>query len=223
MLTTIERLLKNPLALVDDEATDGAARARFLILVILVAGAAFGAALGLGRGGFQVPLAAAKLPLAMLLTAAICAPCLTAFNHAFERPADLRRDVLLVLSVLAIGSLVIAATIPIVLLGLAYKAGYHAQILVAVSCCAVGGALALRQLVRGLGQAPRAAIVGAALCTVFAMVGGQMSWALRPYVVRPRSPIVLFRSLESSFVDSVLTSSRSAAGIYREDTGRADD
>lgn len=217
ILPTIERLLRNPLALVDDDSRDAGARARFLVFVILIAGAAFGGVLGLGRGGIQVVFAAIKLPLAMLLTAAVCAPCLTAFNYAFERPHNLRRDVLVVLSVLAIGSLVIAAMIPVVLLGLAYRAGYHLQILIAVGCCLLGGAVALRNLERGLGTQPQRGIVAIATITVFMLVGGQMAWSLRPFVVRPKSPIVGFRSLESSFVESVVTSTRSSMGIYRRE------
>lgn len=217
ILPTIERLLRHPLALVDDDSRDAASRARFLVLTILVAGATFGGVLGLGRGGLQVLFAAIKLPLAMLLTAAVCAPCLTAFNYAFERPHDFRRDVLIVLSVLAIGSLVIAATIPLVLLGLAYHAGYHLQIVIAVGCCFIGGAVALRNLERGLGAHEQRGVVAVALISVFMLVGGQMTWSLRPFVVRPKSSIVAFRSLESSFVESVMLSTRSSMGLYRTD------
>jgi hypothetical protein len=217
-LPNLERLLRDPLSIVDDSETDQASRARFLVMVILIAGAAFGAAIGLGRGGLQVPLAALKLPLALLFAAAICAPCLTAFNYAFERPHDLRRDILVVLAVLALEALVVAATVPIVLLALAYKADYHAQIMVAVVCYGVAGLVGLRLLLRGLGDAPRKGLVAVAVVGVFGLVSAQMAWTLRPFVVRPRSEIVVFRSLESSFVESVMTSARSAAGIYRSDS-----
>ncbi len=215
-MTNLERLLRDPLSVVDDPQSEQGTRARFLVLVVLIAGAAFGAAIGLGRGGLQVPLAALKLPLALLLSAAICAPCLTAFNYAFERPHDLRRDILVVLSVLALEALVVAATVPLVLLALAYKAGYHTQIMVAVVCYGVAGIVGLRQLMRGLGDAPRKGLVAVAVVGVFGLVSAQMAWTLRPFVVRPKSPIVAFRSLESSFAESVLTSARSSMGIYRD-------
>jgi methyl-accepting chemotaxis protein len=94
---------------------DLAALARPLIVTIALGGAVFGAALGAYRGGLQVLYAAIKLPLATLLTAAICAPTLTALNAALGRAACIRRDFALVLAVLARGALVVAAEAPVVL------------------------------------------------------------------------------------------------------------
>jgi hypothetical protein len=52
---------------------------------------------------------------------------------------------------------------------------------------------------------------------VFFAVGGQTSWILRPYLVRPRTEQVPFvRAREGSFADALLMSSRSARGIYKE-------
>ena len=39
---------------------------------------------------------------------------------------------------------------------------------------------------------------------MFALVGGQLSWALRPYLVRPRTPDVPFvREVEGSLFDAI--------------------
>jgi len=60
----------------------------------------------------------------------------------------------------------------------------------------------------------RTAVVG--LCVVFSLVGGQLSWALRPYLVRPRTPDVPFvREVEGSLFDSVTGAMQSARGIYQ--------
>jgi len=56
------------------------------------------------------------------------------------------------------------------------------------------------------------------LCIVFIAVGGQLAWALRPYLVRPRSPEIVFvRELEGSLFDAAIGAIRSASGIYYRD------
>ena len=53
---------------------------------------------------------------------------------------------------------------------------------------------------------------------VFAGVGSQMSWTLRPFLVRPRTVQAPFlRDLEGSFLDSVGRSLDSAQGRFRRE------
>jgi hypothetical protein len=155
--------------------------------------------------------------MVMLLTMAICAPALTALNRAVGRPGSMRRDLALVLSALARTSLVLAAEAPIVLLAVRAGTSYHGTVLLVVTCCAVAGAVGLLLFVRGLLSAGGQGswTVGIALLAVFALVGSQVSWTLRPYLVRPRTPnVVLVRALEGSFVEAVGTSMQSARGVY---------
>ncbi len=56
------------------------------------------------------------------------------------------------------------------------------------------------------------------LLTVFGLVGTQMAWTLRPFLLRPRTPDIMFvRSIEGSFIEAVTVSARSARGIYARD------
>jgi hypothetical protein len=177
--------------------------ARAMLLTILAGGAMFGATLGAFRGGLQIPFAAVKLPAVMLFTAALCAPALTALKSALGRPADLGRDLVLVLASLAIGSLVIAALAPLVLLLVTMRAPYHHAILTITGCCALGGTFGLALLVRGLGAGHR--LIATALVVVFLAVGSQMAWTLRPYLERPRTPDIVFvRGVEGSLIESVV-------------------
>lgn len=221
VLETIDLALRDAPGLLDriDDGEDLAGVARAMIVTIGAGGAAFGACLGVFRGGWQVLFAAVKLPLAVLLTAAICAPALTALNKALDREASIRRDLALVLFVLARASLVLAAVAPILLLAVSLEAAYHTLVLLAAGCGALAGISALSILKRGLarsGTGASAVSVGMALVLVFSLVGAQMSWMLRPYLVRPRSPEAPFvRDLESNFFEAVATSARSARGVYR--------
>jgi hypothetical protein len=199
---------------------------RTMLLTIAVSCAIFGAAVGMYRGGVQILYAAIKFPLVMLLTAAITAPCLTAFNAAVDRPYGLRRDVALVLLSLGFGSLLLVAQAPILLLAALLEVAYHKFILLTFGCAALAGLGSLGVLGRGVrGQSGRhARITSLALVGVLAVVGAQVAWTMRPYVVRPRTTEVPFmRQIEGSLLEAVMGSSRSARGIYADDLDSMED
>jgi hypothetical protein len=196
---------------------------RTMLITIAVSCAIFGAAVGMYRGGVQILYAAIKFPLVMLLTAAITAPCLTAFNAALDRPHALRRDVALVMLALGFGSLLLVAQAPILVLAALMDCAYHKFILLTFGCAAVAGLGSLIVLGRGVrGQSGRhAQITALALVGVLAVVGAQVAWTMRPYVVRPRTTEIPFvRQIEGSLIEAVMGSSRSARGIYEEDEWR---
>jgi hypothetical protein len=184
---------------------------------IAVAMAIVGAALGSYRGGEQIVYAAIKLPLVLLGTAALSAPALTAIGVAVGRRARFASDLALVMSALAFGALLLCACTPLLMLGRAVELPYHQMILVTVTCFAIAGFASLHMVVKALASEGSrgwgSGVVG--LCIVFVLVGGQLAWALRPYLVRPRSPEVVFvRELEGSLFDSILTTTRSSRGDY---------
>lgn len=219
LLHSIDQLLRDAPGALQRirDGRDLATLARAMIVTVAVGAGIFGASMGAYRGGLQILYAGIKLPLAMLLTTAVCAPALTALNSALGRQACIRRDLSLVLSSLARASLVVAAQAPLVLLAVRMGVSYHALILLVVACCTVAGALGLSLFLRGLRLAHTRSIAAVALTllAVFGFVGTQMSWTLRPFVVRPRTPETPFvRPLEGSFFDAVVTSSMSARGVY---------
>jgi hypothetical protein len=221
-LGAIDQLLRDRGAILDRIGRDVRLvdLARVMLVTIAVSSAVFGAAIGTYRGGIQILYAALKFPLLMLLTAAICAPGLSAFNAALDRPTSLRRDLALVLSSLALGGLILVAQAPILLLASSLEVAYHSIILLTFACCALAGLGSLIMVSRGVrATSPRrtgSAIL--ALVMLFSVVGAQMAWTLRPYVVRPRTPSVPFvRSIEGNLIEAVTTSLDSARGHYNRD------
>ncbi len=197
-----------------------AAITRAMVATIAIAMAIVGAALGSYRGGIQIGYAAIKLPLVLLGTAALSAPALTAIGASLGRRARLSADLALVVTALAFGALMLAACTPLILLGRAIDLSYHRMILGTVGMFALAGIASLRMIIHALsvehGPGRGSAIVG--LCIVFALVGGQLSWALRPYLVRPRAEEVVFvREVEGSLFDAISGAVRSARGIYLRD------
>ncbi len=191
---------------------------RTCVITIATAAAVLGAAIGWQRGGLQVVFAAIKLPLVLLLTAGLVTPALGALDQAVGGRSDLRRDLAGVLAALALAALLMAATAPLVLLGGAML-GYHGSILLIVACCGVGGLGGLLFFGRALlRRGGRRRMTGLAFLALSAIVGSQMAWTLRPWVVRPQSPDVVFvRSLEGNFLQAVGGSYNSARGVYYRD------
>lgn len=210
----VDRLLRDRAAMLQRirDGVDLAATLRVMIATIAVAMAIVGAALGSFRGGSQIAFAAVKLPIVLLGTAMLSAPVLAAVGAALGHRSRLATDVALVTAALAYGALLLVACTPLLLLADALALAYHRQILLVVVMFAGAGLASLHAIVT-TARAPRAAI--AALCVVFALVGGQLAWALRPYLVRPRTPDVPFlRHVEGSLWDAVSDSYDSARAQY---------
>ncbi len=217
-LSMVDALLRDRTAILNriEAGEDLSTLARAFAATIVVAAAVTGATLGYHRGGIQILYAAIKLPLVLLLTAGICTPAFTALGRVVDGRADVRRDAAVVLASLALGSLLTAATAPLILLAMTL-AGYHALVLLAVACCGVGGLGGLAFFLRAISRRPAGGrrVVAATLLSVFAVVGCQMTWTMRPYLLRPRTPDVPFvRSVDGSFMQAVSGSLDSARGLY---------
>jgi hypothetical protein len=201
-----------------------AAILKTMVATIAVTMAIVGAALGSYRGGVQIGYAAVKLPLVLLGTAALSAPALTSIGRAAGRRSRLVQDLALVMSALAFGSLLLAAGTPLILLGRAIDLSYHRMILMTVTLFGIAGLAALGMVIHAVSvealrdgsRGWRTAIFG--LCIVFVTIGGQLSWALRPYLVRPRTEDIPFvRAKEGSLFDAISGAFNSARGIYERD------
>jgi hypothetical protein len=220
---SIDQLLRDRDAILARIAAgkDLAATMKVMVATIAVCMAIVGAALGSYRGGVQIGYAAIKLPLVLLGTAALSAPALTAIGAAAGRRVRLTADLVLVVTALAFGALLLTACTPLFLLCIAMERSYHDMILVTVGLFSLAGIASLRMIVQGVRieaseRGGTSAVVG--LCIVFALVGGQLSWALRPYLVRPRTPEVVFvREVEGSLFDAITTTIDSARGRFQRD------
>ncbi len=169
-------------------------------VTVMIAGAAlYGAALGLWRGGSQVAYAAIKLPLVLIATAALT----LVFNwmSAVLLGLGVRFAQVAVLSflVLAVAAVLLASLAPVAWLfavsapepSLDARATHNLLYLLHTGMVAGAGlagmAVLWRTLVRmaaerhGDGR-ERARRIFAAWVLSFALVGGEVAWALRPFV-----------------------------------------
>lgn len=213
----LSRLLRDPgeIAASCREDRDVRAIAVTSLLSILAGAAAFGGVIGSFRGGPQIVYAALKVPLALLATLAICAPAFHALCAGLGRAWPMRSIVALSLASAGRSALVLLALSPALWLLYDRGLGYHSAALAASLAYAIAGLAALGILVRGLSQGPGRVLTALSFVMVFFAVGGQSSWILRPYLVRPRTEHIPFvRAREGSFADSLYMSSRSARDVY---------
>jgi hypothetical protein len=189
---------------------------RTLLVCVIVAGAVFGGVIGGFRGGRQVAYAAIKMPLVLLLTAALAAPALHAVGRVFGRRARFASDMALALAVVALCAMLLGALSPVLWLAFEVNPSYHRAALWVTWAVGIAGLLSVGLLYGGLLQQGRRFIVtGLAFLVVYGAVGSQMAWTLRPWLLRPRSPEPVFvRGLEGSFGEAVQRTERSSRGHF---------
>jgi hypothetical protein len=183
--------------------------ARTALILIVLGGALFGAALGSFRGGEQIPLSAVKIPVATLLTLAVCAPAFAAFVAAFGRRWSQRETLAIALSAGARASLVLLALAPVLWLGIDLGAGYHSIRVLAAGAYALGGLSALAFVLRAIGVASGRVAAASSFVVLFLVVGAQSAWLLRPYLGNPqdaRVPVFAHGRREGGVVDVLLDS-----------------
>jgi hypothetical protein len=206
------------LAELDHEAPRETTRA--LLLVLVASAGAFGAVIGTYRGGLQVLYCAAKVPLLLLGTLIVCAPAFVALASALGTKLPSREVLTIALAACARFALVLAGFAPIVWL-LAGWLGYHGVVLALTACCAAAGLAASALLFQGLGRRNGGArLAGLAFVGVFALVGAQTSWLLRPFLVHPSTPNVPFlRHVEGDLFHATRAAVRSANGDFDDEAG----
>jgi hypothetical protein len=182
------------------------------LVAIVVAGAAFGAVLGLRTGPLQALLSAIKVPLATLLALALSGPALHALAAISGKRWRFRTVVAVASTAGARASLVLLSAPPVMLLLVMFGQSYAVVKLCAVAAYALAGRSALTVLVASLGRGRAFSV--AAFVALFFVAGAQSAWVLRPYLGRPdlgRVPIVA-TGAEGGLGAAVLEAARSALG-----------
>ena len=182
-----------------------ARRASALVLVIVVCGAIYGAVLGSWHGSRLAVYVAIKVPLLLLATAVITA----LFNWIVAALLGLmmrfRQIVALTLLPLAIASVVAASLAPVAWLFTTslpppspvqqtlHNLLYLTHTLL-VAASGLAGTTALRNvLVEICGTETLARRIRFSWVAVYAFVGGEVAWMLRPFVGSVHLPVVFLR------------------------------
>ena len=196
----------------DGQDLGGKIRRSLLTLVALCA--FYGAAAGTYAGPLQALSAAIKLPVLFLGTLLICFPGFFVIQVLVGSRLRLAQVLALITGALALSAIVLAAIVPVALFFLLTGANYHFLELLHVAIVLGSGLVGMAALHEGLafacekrGVYPRRAMtIMQVWAVLFAFVGIQMAWNLRPFVGDRAEPFKVFRHYEGNFYTGVVYS-----------------
>lgn len=176
--------------------------------------ALYGAVMGSSHSLWQALSSAAKLPVLFLATLLVCAPTLYFFNLNFGSNQSLGQNVALMLTTITVTSVLLLSFAPVVTFFLLTTSQYQFFKLLNVGVFSVSGIVGVVFLSQGMrivsyggkeGVAARRSVVWLWII-LYAFVGSQMAWTLRPFVGAPGLPFELFRQLGGNFYSNILFS-----------------
>lgn len=223
-LKEIELLLRNRFRFFA-EIRDGvgvAHKIQAMLLWSFVALALFGAVIGSKHSLFQALASAFKLPLLFLITLVVCLPALYFFFTIFESSLNLTQHFALALSAVTMTSVVLMALTPVMLFFMITTNSYQFFKLLNVAMFGVAGVVGLFQLTQGVwllsandrrGLRLRQNLLRLWL-VLFAFVGSQLAWTLRPFFGAPDTPFELFRGLGGNFYTDIFASLGEVFGFF---------
>jgi hypothetical protein len=223
----IDHLLRNPgqiiLDLKNDAKVGNVTRAGFKVFIILTV--IYGLIMGsqsLFHGhwhGWMYSVAAAiKLPVLFLLTLAICMPLVYVLNVLIGAREQFRVIFGLMMSSLAVTSILLAACALILAFFMLSTRSYAFIKLLNVIVFSIAGLYGVWYLSRSMHwmavkggeqpeqQRPNVTTIITWWLITYGIVGTQMAWMMRPFIGHPGTPFSIFRAQESNFYVEVANS-----------------
>jgi hypothetical protein len=199
-----------------------AGKMRAMLLSSFAFFALYGAVMGSSHSLWQALSSAVKLPLLFLATLVICAPTLYFFNLIFGSNQSLRQNVVLILTAITVTAVLMLSFSPIVLFFLLTTSHYQFYKLLNVALFAIAGVIGVIFLSQGMRAVSYAGEEGARArrnvlrlwIVVYAFVGSQMAWTMRPFFGAPGLDFELFRQLGGNFYANIFASMGELLGFF---------
>jgi hypothetical protein len=214
-LAIIETILRNRrhFFLEVREGKGLAEKVRAMLISSVVFLALYGAVMGSTHSLWQALSSGFKLPVLFLATLLVCSPTLYFFNVLFGSDQSLSQNVALILTAITATSVILLSFAPIVMFFLLTTSNYQFFKLLNVGVFSVAGLVGViflsqgMQLVAASAEGARArSMVLRAWILVYAFVGSQMAWTLRPFIGAPSVEFELFRQLGGNFYTNIMAS-----------------
>ncbi|WP_333144893.1 actin-binding WH2 domain-containing protein [Microcoleus sp. B13-B6] len=182
--------------------------------------AIYGAILGASSTWMQCLVSAIKLPALYLLTLIICFPTLYFFNVMFGSKRTFEQYLTLLMTAMAMISVLLFGFAPVSLFFLLSSTNYNFFLVLNVAIMAITGFLGVSFIYQGMhflseqdaeGKDIRLNILRFWL-GLYAFVGTQLGWTLRPFFGSSGMAFQLFRNRESNFYMSLWQSIMSLGG-----------
>src|SRR3989475_5059895 len=198
-----------------EEVVDGVglgSKLRYAVVTIIALSGFFGLVAGAYSGPAQAVSGAIKLPFLFFATFAICFPAFYVVQVLVGSRLRLMQVMILVLSTLALTSVLLAAFVPVTAFFLVTGADYYFQHLLNIVIAGVAGLFGMYALHDGLsvvcekrGVYPRKALtIMRAWALLFAFVGIQLAWTLRPFLGDRNQPFQVFGRYQGNFYAAII-------------------
>lgn len=176
--------------------------------------AIYGAIIGSFHSWQQALSSAVKLPALYLITLIICFPTLYFFNILFGSRKTFGQHFAMLMTSVSVISVLLFSFAPITLFFLISTYNYQFFTLLNVAVFAITSFIGIKFLYQGMRLMAEQDIEGLETrmkvlrfwLLLYAFVGTQLAWTLRPFLGTPGTPFVLFRELEGNFYLSVVQS-----------------
>jgi hypothetical protein len=223
-LAVIETILRNRYHFFA-EIRDGirlSEKMRAMLVSSVIFLALYGAVLGSTHSLWQALSSAAKVPILFIATLVVCSPTLYFFNVLFGSNQSLTQNVALILTAITVTAVLLLSFTPIILFFLLTTSGYQFFKLLNVGICAASGWMGVLFLSQGMkivaaggkeGASARANVVRLWIL-LYAFVGSQMAWTLRPFIGAPSMKFELFRQLGGNFYSNLFASIGELLGFF---------
>ncbi|MEL7037524.1 MAG: actin-binding WH2 domain-containing protein [Cyanobacteria bacterium J06592_8] len=174
----------------------------------------YGLIIGASSSPLQAIFSAIKLPALYLLTLIICFPTLYFFNVMFGSKQSFEQYLTLLMTAMAEISVLQLGFAPVSLFFMLSTQSYQFFKLLNVCIFALTGFLGVKFFYSGMqfmsekdeeGQKLRLSILRFWLI-LYAFVGSQLGWTLRPFFGAPGKPFQLFRQQDSNFYLNIIES-----------------
>jgi hypothetical protein len=185
--------------------------------------ALYGAVMGATHSLWQTMSSAVKMPILFLATLFVCVPSLYFFSLLFGSKQSLRQNITLILTAVTVTSVLLLSLAPITLFFLLTTSEYQFFKLLNVGIFAISGMMGVVFLYQGMKVVSSDDIEGSFArkrvmilwMFVYAFVGSQMAWTMRPFIGAPGVEFELFRQLGGNFYSNILFSISDMLGFIR--------
>jgi hypothetical protein len=223
----IEKILRNRLEFFNEirEGVGLQAKMKGMIISSVSFFALYGAVLGSSHSLWQTLSSAVKLPLLFIATLFVCVPSLYFFGLLFGSKQSLRQNLTLILTAVTVTGVLLLSLAPITMFFLLTTTQAHYQFfkLLNVGIFVVSGLMGVVFLYQGMKVVSGVELEGANTrrwvlfiwMFVYAFVGSQMAWTIRPFIGAPGVEFELFRQLGGNFYSNVMYSMADIMGLIQ--------
>ena len=184
-----------------------------LLIVSVLFLAVYGAIIGGSSGGLQIISSAVKLPALYLITLIICLPTLFFFDILFGSNLNFRQYLAWSLTAVGVSSVLLFSFAPVSLFFLISIQDYTFFVLLNVAIMGLTGVIGVRMFYQGMQTLADSKDEGLELrnrilrgwLLLYALVGSQLGWTLRPFFGSPGQPFQLLRpEIEGNFYAQII-------------------